>query len=219
MIKLLLAGLCIFFDLIYIKSKEKNKNVIGLFAKCLAAFCFITIGYLGYRNNPIQLNKYILIGLVLDGIGDLFLALRNLFAKDINFIIGTISFLLGHIMFIRSLFLMNNNYLVECVIGGVVLGAFIFYLYNRICRFSKIFTLIGVCYLSIIYIMAVSSIGVYLTNQTTRSLVFMIGAILFVSSDMILILYNFSKKEKWMHPIYSLLYFIAQIIISFSLNI
>ena len=211
--------LCMFFDVTYIICKKKNKNIIGLFAKTLAAFCFITIGYSGYKVSPTLFSKFVLIGLLFDGLGDLFLALRNIFAKNINFIIGTISFLIGHIMFIRGLFLLNNDYLLQCIIGGIILAAIVFYLYDRVCRFNKIYTIIGICYLSIIIIMVLCSIGVYVTNQTIKNLVFMIGAVLFVSSDMILILYNFSKKDKWMHPVYSVLYFVAQIFISYSLHI
>lgn len=219
MVNYLLMGLCIFFDVMYLICKKYNRNIVGLFAKTLAAFCFITIGYIGYRINPSLFTKFVLIGLVFDGIGDLFLALRNIFAKNINFLIGTISFLIGHITFIRALFLLNNDYLIECIVVAVLLAAIMFSFYNRICHFNKIYTVVGICYLTIIYIMVVSSVGIYLTNQTLKNSVFMIGAILFVSSDMILILYNFSKKEKWMHPVYSVIYFVAQLFISYSLHI
>ena len=118
-------------------------------------------------------------------------------------------------MFIRGLFLLNNDYLLQCIIGGIILAAIVFYLYDRVCRFNKIYTIIGICYLSIIIIMVLCSVGVYITNQTIKNLVFMIGAILFVSSDMILILYNFSKKDKWMHPVYSVFSFKYLFLFSF----
>lgn len=219
MIKFLLAGLCIFFDVIYIICKKENRNIIGLFAKVLAAFCFITIGYMGYLSYDSSFSYYVLIGLMFDGLGDLFLALRNLFAKNVNFAIGSVSFLLGHIMFIKALLLMNNPYLLYSITASVICGSLLFYLFNRICHLNKVFTIIGISYLITILMMLAMSIGVYAGYQTTKNLVFMMGALLFVSSDCILILYNFSKKEKWMHPTYSLLYFIAQILISFSLNI
>lgn len=212
-------GLCIFFDIIYIVCKEKNKNIIGLFAKVLAAFCFITIGYMAYTSNKTQFIYLILFGLVLDGIGDLFLALRNIFAKNLTFLIGSISFLCGHIMFLRAELLIENNYLINCIIFAVITGAILFYLFNKVCHFNKIYTIVGIIYLIIIAMMVYMSLGIYLTHDSVKNLVFLIGAIFFMSSDIILVIYNFSKKEKWMHPVYSLLYFIGQLLISYSLHL
>ena len=210
-------ALCIVFDIAYIISTAKNRNFIGLIVKTLAALCFITIGYLGYKNNNNAFNSYILLGLILDGFGDLLLAIRNIFAKNIMFILGTISFLSGHIVFIRALFSLANNYLIEGIIGSVLIGALLFYLLDRICRFNKVLTVLGISYMIIISMMVCLSVGIYLTNQTVAHLVFMMGAVLFISSDIILVIYNFSKKEKWMHTVYSLAYFTAQILISYSL--
>lgn len=210
-------AICIIFDIGYIISGSKKKNIIGLFCKILAALCFIIIGYLGYKYSETAFNKYILIGLSLDGLGDLFLAFRNLFAKKVMFIIGSLCFLGGHIVFIRALSLFNNIYYIECIISSVVIGAFLFYLYDRICHFNKGLTVLGISYLVIISMMACLSVGVYITNATVRSIVFMMGALLFIASDIILIAYNFSRKDRWMHPVYSLLYFSAQIFISYSL--
>lgn len=219
MMKYLLIGLCLFFDIIYIVCKERKKNVVGLFAKTLAAFCFITIGYMNYLQTKSNFSYFILLGLIFDGIGDLFLALRNLFAKNVTFLIGSISFLVGHILFIKALLLLDNSYILTCIVGGVVGGSILFYLFDRTCHFSKVFTIVGISYLIIILIMVLLAVGTYITSQTIERMIFMIGAVLFVSSDIVLVLYNFSKKEKWMHPVYSLLYFVAQIFISFSLHI
>lgn len=219
MMKYLLIGLCLFFDIIYIVCKERKKNVVGLFAKTLAAFCFITIGYMNYLQTKSNFSYFILLGLIFDGIGDLFLALRNLFAKNVTFLIGSISFLVGHVLFIKALLLLYNSYILTCIVGGIIGGSILFYLFDRTCHFNKIFTIVGISYLIIILIMALLAVGTYITSQTIERMIFMIGAILFVSSDIVLILNNFSKKEKWMHPVYSLLYFVAQIFISFSLHI
>lgn len=213
----LLMALCIVFDIGYIVCKSKKKNIIGLFCKTLAALSFILIGYLGYSYSESTFSKYILMGLLFDGLGDLFLAFRNLFAKKVMFVLGAISFLGGHILFVRALFLFTNSYYIECIMFSVIIGSFLFYLFDRACHFNKGLTVLGISYLVIISMMVCLSVGVYFTNKTIKNLVFMIGATLFIASDIILIVYNFSKKEKWMHPIYSLLYFSAQILISYSL--
>lgn len=210
---------CLFFDVVYIICKAKNKNIIGLFAKVLAAFCFITIGYFGYVNTKTAFSYYILIGLILDGIGDLFLAFRNIFAKNVNFFIGGVSFLAGHILFLRALLFIQNEYLLACIVLSAIIGPILFFFFKRVCRFGGALNILGITYLIIIIMMLCFSMGIYLTTPTLNHFIFMLGATLFVSSDIILVLYNFSKKDKWMHPLYSLLYFIAQILISFSLHI
>jgi len=212
-------GLCIFFDITYIICKAKGKNVIGLFAKVLAAFCFVTIGYLGYIENSNKVTFFILNGLLLDGIGDVFLGLKNIFAKGFMFFVGTLSFLAGHIMFLRALLLLENSYILNCIVIGIVAGAIVFYLLDRVSKLTKSFRVVGMIYIIMICIMVVFSVGVYLTSGYHNHMIFMLGSILFVSSDIILSLYNFSKKRNWMHPTYSLIYFIAQLLISFSLHI
>ena len=210
-------AVCLFFDVIYIICKKQNKLIIGLIAKCIASLCFIAIGYISYVRHNSNFNYLILIGLILDGIGDLFLAIRNIAFKQTTFILGALSFLAGHVYYIRAQFPIANYYLMQCIFAGIVVGAIIFYLLSNACRFKKVFVIIGIVYCIMITIMSALSVGIYLTNKIESNLLFMIGTLLFVSSDIILILNQFSKKVSWMHPVYSLLYFIAQIIISYSL--
>ena len=217
--KLLLISLCIIFDIVYIICNTKQKNIIGLFSKTFAALCFICLGYLGYKVNSTAFNYFILIGLILDGFGDLFLAIRNIFAKNVSFLIGTLCFLAGHILYIKGLYILNNNYLLINIVLGLIIGSIIFRFYCKVCKLNKVLHYVGYVYISTIIIMVLMSIGVFLTTFETNSLIFMIGSLFFVSSDLILVLYNFSKRKKWMHPTYSLLYFIGQILISFSLHI
>ena len=217
--KFLLMGLCILFDIAYIVCKSKDKNIVGLLVKTAAAACFLQIGNLGYMNHQTNYAFIIMCGLGLDAIGDICLGLRNLFLKNLFFVLGSSFFLAGHVVFINALFPYAGNYKLECIIAGIILGTLLLTILSKVCRLSRTYTILGMLYCIMISIMVSLGIGVYLTNKTVSDLLFMMGAVLFVSSDIILILYNFSKKEKWMHPIYSILYFIAQILISFSLNL
>ena len=159
------------------------------------------------------------MALIVDAVGDLCLGLRNIFAKNLMFLIGTLSFLVGHATFIKGLMYLENPNIFNCIILGVVAGAILFYLLYRICTMPKMMVPIGIIYTSLICIFVCISLGVYINNQTIKNMLFMIGAVLFVSSDILLILYNFSKKQWWLHPVYSLLYFLAQIFISYSLHL
>ena len=215
----LLIALCLLFDITYIVCKAKKKYIIGLFAKILAAFCFVTIGYMGYLTNKTVFTYCALMALVLDAIGDLCLGLRNIFAKNLMFFIGTLSFLAGHATFIKGLLLLENPSTFNCIIMGIIVGAVLFYLLYRVSTMPKIMIPVGIIYTLLISIFVFLSIGVYISNHTVKNLLFTIGAVLFVCSDILLIIYNFSKKQGWMHPVYSLLYFVAQISISYSLHL
>lgn len=212
-------AVCLFFDVVYIICKKQNKLIIGLIAKCIAALCFITIGYLGYKRHDSSFNQLILIGLILDGIGDLFLAIRNIAFKQVAFVAGALSFLAGHIFYIKAQFPIANYYQLQCVFVGVIAGSIMMYFFDSVCRLKKGYKLLGIVYCIMIAIMASLSVGIYLTNKVECNLLFMIGSILFTCSDFILILNQFSKKRSWMHPTYSLLYFIAQLLISYSFYI
>lgn len=212
-------AVCLFFDVIYIICKKQNKLIIGLIAKCIAATCFIAIGYLGFKKHGSTFNYLILIGLILDGIGDLFLAIRNIAFKQVAFVIGALSFLLGHIFYIKALFPIANYYQLQCVLVGIFIASIMMHFFDSVCRLRKGYKLLGIVYCIMIAIMASLSVGIYLTNKINCHLLFMIGSILFTCSDFILILNQFSKKLPWMHPVYSLLYFVAQILISYSLYI
>lgn len=214
---IILIAVCLFFDVIYIICKRRNNGIFGLIAKTIASLCFIAIGYLGYKNHNSNFNYFILMGLILDGLGDIFLAFRNIFLKNIMFCIGGISFLFGHIFYIVAQYPIANNYQLQCIICGIVIGVIIMAFLERICRFPRAFKYLGIIYFIIITTMASLSVGIYLTNESVTNLIFMVGAILFMSSDCILAINNFSKKSFWMHPVYSLLYYFAQILISYSL--
>lgn len=211
--------LCIVFDVLYIVHKRNKKYLLGLIDKTIAVLCFIIIAYMAYKNNSSSFNYAILFVLILDGVGDLFLALRNLMLKSTMFFIGAISFLAGHILYLKTLFPINNIYRIECVIAGVMFGSIVYVIMEKACKFPKALNYIGVIYCIMILLTASFTVGIYLTAQSISNLVMMIGTLLFVSSDCILMLDNFSKGSYWMHPVYSILYFLAQIFISYSLHL
>jgi len=211
-----LAIFSIIGQALYIKYSEEKKYVLACVCKTTAAILFISIGYLAYQNNPSEFNKLILIGFIFDGIGDFFLALRNLFLHTAMFATGTMSFMVGHVFFIYALgFIVNNIKLIIAI--GIVLGVIMYLLYCKVCKFPTIFKIIGPIYCMMIVIIATSATKNFVTILSLKNFLMMIGLLLFNGSDLILIIYNFSKREKWMHPLYSLMYFLGQCILGLSL--
>jgi len=216
MIIYLFAILSVISQSFYIRFINKNKNVLGAIAKTIASLLFVLIGYLAYKEDPSLLNRYILIGFVFDAIGDVLLALRNLFLHTAMFASGTISFMIGHVFFISGLNHYVDNMLL-IIAFGVVLGIVMYMLYYKVCTFPTIFKIIGPIYCMMIVIIATSAIIGFSKTLAVKNLTMMIGLLSFNLSDMILIIYNFCKKEKWLHSVYSFLYFFGQCVIGISL--
>lgn len=219
----LLIITCLLFDLGYIYCKKRQYNLCGFLCKSLAALSFIIIGLLACKDNQSSYCVAIVIGLVLDGLGDVFLAIRN-FKKNIKWmILGGIMFMFGHLFYIGALISQNTKelYTLESIFisMGIILGNIFMKLIKDKLNLSKGYFLLGIIYCSLIFMVMTLSICTYIDFQSLYKLIFLIGSILFVGSDVILILYNFGLKKEWMHPTYSLLYFIAQLLISYSLHL
>lgn len=80
-IYLLIALGCILQGL-FIKVEHEEKYIPAVILKGLAAFMFVSIGYIAYTrvNNPF--NKTFFIGLVFGMLGDILLNLRHVFKKQ-----------------------------------------------------------------------------------------------------------------------------------------
>ena len=214
---LLIIG-CILGQLGYIFFSEKKKFVVALLCKTFASLCFCIIGFINYSANNNFANKLIIYGLIFDSIGDVFLGLRNLFAKDLMFVSGSLSFMAGHIFYILFFVRSISNYFLYMIIGSII-GLIIYIIIIKICELKSVYKVIGIIYCLMIYIICLLGVGLYLESNIFRNLLIMIGVLLFTCSDTILIVYNFYQKKHWMHPVYSGLYYIAQIVIALSIGL
>lgn len=217
MIYVLIIG-CFLGQIGYILFSERKKYTVALISKTFASICFCIIGFINYSINTNYSNKLIIYGLIFDSIGDVFLGLRNLFAKDLMFVSGSISFMVGHIFYILYFINSFSDYFLYVVIGSII-GLIVYTIINIICKLKPVYKIIGIVYCLMIYIICLLGVGLYLENGLYRNLLAMIGVLLFACSDTILIVYNFYQKKHWMHPVYSGLYYLAQIIIALSIGL
>lgn len=215
--KTFLTILCILGQSLYIRFANKKKYLLGLVCKSVASICFLLIGIIGYKTYDIIFNHYVVLGFIFDLIGDVLLALRNIVLHDEMFFTGTISFMIGHIFYVLALTSVINNKLILCLFIGILLGIAIYLQFYFVCKIPKAFKIVGIFYTSLLSIIFVLSLCHYINNPIRCNLMFMIGSILFSLSDYTLIYNCFGKKKWWMHPLYSFLYYIAQLIIGFSM--
>lgn len=215
--KIVLGLLCILGQYLYVRSTFKKNYSFGLICKSVASVCFLLLGVIGYKTYSINFNLYLLIGFIFDMIGDVLLGLRRLLLHDVMFFVGTIAFMVGHIFYVLALNSVINKGFMLCLLIGIAIGVALYIHFVSNCKIPNAFKKIGVIYTSLLSIILVLSIRHYIENPIGCNLLFMIGSIFFSISDYVLIYNSFGKKKWWMHPLYSSMYYIGQLIIAYSM--
>lgn len=197
---------------LFIVSVVKDKRLFGFYFKGLSSFLFIlTFAFGTYKyfivNNELSLLlntefKYsicIFIGLVSGLIGDLFLELMHVDktkSKTIIIAFGTIIFLIGHLFYFTGLITIAKFSYVSVIIGLVM--AIVVYFGGKLMKLNMgKLSLLMYLYSFLIFTMIGQAImnGFYF-NFNSFSLVFMIGAILFGVSDLLLAPLYFGGEDK-----------------------
>lgn len=219
--KILLAVLCLAIMSVFIYYEKKEKYVLAVILKGLASLMFVLLGYWCASNTGnSEFAKYVKIGLILGLIADILLNLRFVFKikGKIVFLVGILVFLSGHILYLCALIPSVNNVILPLIIGILLTAVIIKWIFTQI-EAAKAFKIFGVFYIGAIVIMNCFAFANLLQDMSnTRYIIFTIGAIAFLISDIVLILNTFGKTTKFSLRITNLsLYYIGQLLIAFSL--
>ena len=215
----ILIILCLLFQSLYLYYCEvKASKHAGLY-KTLASLCFVILAFMNYSNNKNLINTLFLIGMCFDALGDILLGIQTETLADQLFLAGTGSFMVGHVFYLLAFF---SSYRVSPIIFiaiGVTLGLIANGIIQKNCKLTKTLKICSVIYTQLIFNIAILSLGVFLNDMNLRNTLILISTTCFCASDCLLITCDFYKKEKWMHPVYLTLYYIAQIIMAFALKL
>ena len=197
---------------------EKKENYIGaVILKGLASLCFVLVGVMA--GNGGQLAKLIVTGLLLGCVADVLLNLRWVFPKkgQLIFLVGILVFLGGHVVYLAAVLPMADNWAV-CVVVGVVLTALLMkWIFSKITA-KKAFKIFGVFYLGAIMLLNCVAVSNLMTAPSAFTGLFAAGALLFLISDIVLILNTFGQKSKFSLRVTNLsLYYIGQLLIAWSM--
>lgn len=219
--KTLLTILCLIIMSVFIYFEKKEKYVIAVILKGLASLMFVLLGFWCASNlGESEFSKFVKIGLILGLIADVMLNLRFVFKKKgkIVFLVGILVFLSGHVLYLCALIPTVNNIVLPLVVGVVLTAIIIKWIFTQI-EAQKAFKIFGIFYIGAIVIMNCFAIANLLQDPTnTRYIIFVIGAISFLISDIVLILNTFGKTSKFSLRITNLsLYYVGQLLIAFSL--
>ena len=220
----ILLVIAVIMAVIYITVELTQKPLISLYVKALASLSFIILGtysLLVNANDIPEFMGWILLGLASGMIGDIVLALRPLrpIEEDkLIIVFGIISFSIGHLFYLTALLMMSTFSWVSLIVG--LIAFLIVIVMSYVMKFDmKIARIPSYVYAFLIFFMVGQSVmaGVQLNFQTS-SILFLIGAILFGVSDLILApIYYANKSSKLMITLNLLTYYGAQILIALSI--
>lgn len=201
---------------LYIEAKEKKMP--ALLCKGLASLCFVLIGLI-YRSD-LYVSDLIFCGLLFGCIADVLVGLRYIFRKigQQLHLTGILFFLAGHIAYLIATLSLSDNWPI-CIMAGIIISIFFYlWIYKRIIA-SITLRIVGVIYIGIITFLNTSAIGNLILNPGTFTALFAFGAVLFLASDILLILNTFGPKHKRnIRIIHLSLYYLGQVLIALSLT-
>lgn len=212
-------GLLVQFLFIYVERQKKYVPAVAL--KGTASLFFVLLGFLGLSIATLPtFAKVVVAGLVFGLIGDVCLNLRFVLEKAGQkiFLGGILAFLIGHILYLVALVPLAAKLWVWLIVGVFVAAALLYWILTSV-EAEKAFKIFGVVYIGAVVLMTAVSVGVYVTRRTPGALLYMIGAVLFTASDVILIFNTFTKDGKaWMRPANLTLYYLGQLFIALSIQ-
>lgn len=213
----LLIPLCLCLAAVFLLQESKKRYVPAVVLKGLASVCFVILGFLLPGGSPAA--KLITVGLLLGCIADVLLNLRMVFPKkgQLIFLVGIIVFLSGHILYLIAILRGAAPWWI-CVIIGVILTALLMkWIFARITA-KKAFKIFGIVYIGAIMLLNCLAIGNLIVSPSAFTAVFAAGAVLFLFSDIVLILNTFGKETRQGLRVMNIsLYYLGQLLIALSL--
>lgn len=214
-----LIVLCGILAGVFLRKESKGQYVHAVILKGLASLCFVTIGVMCSPGTHIV--GLIVAGLIIGCVADVLLNLRMVFEEKGQpiFLVGILVFLTGHIMYLAAVLPLNQNKLI-CIIIGVVLTALLMmWIFRRITA-KPAFKIFGIVYIGAIMLLNCVAIGNLIADHSMFNGAFAAGAVLFLVSDIVLILNTFGNEFKQsLRNTNISLYYAGQILIALSLTL
>ncbi len=209
---LCLAPLCIW--------QENQENHIAAAAfKGMASLCFVCVGFLA--GSAGKMSNLILIGLILGCVADVLLNLCNVFHEEgqVIFLFGILVFLCGHFVYLAAVLPLSENRGLCFAIGTILTAALMKWMFTRISA-EKLMKTFGIIYVGTIMILNCIAIGNLISLPSAFTFSFAFGVLLFLISDIVLILNTFSSESSTLLRMTDLyIYYIGQLLIAWSLTL
>lgn len=214
------AAVGIVMQILFILQEKNKRYVAADILKGLASLMFVIIGIIGYlRLQPDPWACKILVGLIFGMIGDIVMNLRFVLKEDAEqkaFLGGILAFLIGHVMYLLALIPISVHMWASIIIGAVLAAGLLIYIFKTM-EVKTAFKIFGVFYLGAIMIMTVMAVDIAIVTIYQPYIMYAVGAVLFMASDIVLIFNTFSGKTVFSKRVLNLsLYYIGQLLIAGS---
>lgn len=222
----LFLALAVISAAVFTIRRATKTDPVSLLLKTVASFCFILLGFAGRMlgtSHPLCL--FIIAGLVCGLIGDIFLDLKFVYPRDdtLHTFTGFGGFILGHIFYMSFMFLaygIRPNALWISAAAGAVVGLAI-YLTPKLMKLDYgRFRLISSLYAALLVFVTVYALMLEVSaGHTPAKLLFFIGLVLFLISDLILsqIYFGRDKNTTLNKALNHATYYAGQILIAVSI--
>ena len=215
----ILIPLCLIFAALVLFSEEKKHYVPAAVFKGLASLCFVILGFICTPGG--RTADCLMAGLILGAIADVLLNLRNIVKEKAKlvFLVGILVFLLGHILYLMAVLPITGHKLAAVLTGVVLTALLIRWIFTKVTA-EKAFKAFGIVYVGAITVLNSTALFNLIEHRTPFTICFMIGALLFLVSDIILILNTFGKESRLRLRVVNLtLYYTGQLLIAISLSL
>lgn len=174
--------------------------------KTLTSLCFMVITMINLYISNTTCGNLLFLPILFCFIGDIFLAIYNRYNKC--FKLGLISFLLAHIFFVYNMCHILPFKFIN-IIFPLIMVLFVYMLNNKKIinlQEKNIYCLIYAFFISLLLSKA---LDIYLNIFSVQSYLLLIASSLFFISDFILLFMYFKKRNKILHFINLLTYYLA----------
>ena len=215
----LLCIVCLVISTLLLFRERDGCYVQAILLKALASLCFVILGILcAMHAGWPQPAKLIVAGLILGAAADVLLNLRQVFVKagQAIFLVGILVFLSGHIVYLAAVLPLCPAPLLSALAAAVLTFLLMRWIFGKITA-KKAFKIFGVIYIGAIVFLNCVAFANLLSYVSTFNLLFAAGALLFLVSDIVLILNTFGPENKFSLRVVNLtLYYMGQLIIALS---
>ena len=220
---LYLCPICLLIAAVFIFVEKIERYLVADVIKGVASAFFVLLGILGaMKSNDASFARLVVCGLILGAIADVLLNLRYVYEGTkgkIAFLAGVVVFLLGHIAYMVAC-IPHCKVLPAAIVFGVILSALLLYwIFGRI-EAELSLKVFGVVYIGAIVILNCMALVALIKYPSQHGIMFLGGTLLFLASDIILILNTFGTNKSFLRRVANLmLYYVGQIMIALCLQL
>ena len=222
MTHLWLAGLCLLLMVAFIIAEFRERWMQGVILKGSASLCFVLFGFLGSQYcSDARFAGFVIAGLAVGAVADVLLNLRYVYEHigRLLFAGGTLVFLVGHVLYAVAVWPRAMLPWLFVALGVVATVFVMRWIFSQIEAEGPL-KIIGVFYVGIVVVLNCLAFSAVFANIGPQSLVFLAGTLLFLLSDIVLILNTFGGNPQFGRRVVNLtLYYIGQILIALSLQL